>query len=57
MKIRQLALHPRPPGVEKLKGEEYWRLRQGDYRIVYFIDDFSKTIVIEKIGHRKEVYR
>lgn len=57
MKIRQLALEPRPHGAEKLKGQEYWRMRQGDYRVVYAIDDQSKTILIEKIGHRKEIYR
>lgn len=56
-KIRQLSLTPRPHGAEKLKGEEYWRVRQGDYRIIYAINDANQTILIEKIGHRKEIYR
>ncbi len=57
MKIRQLTLDPRPPGAEKLKGDAYWRVRQGDYRVVYLIDDASQTVTIEKVGHRKEIYR
>lgn len=57
MKIRQLSVEPRPVGAEKLKGQEYWRIRQGDYRIVYAIDDTSRTVVIERVGHRKEIYR
>lgn len=57
MKIRQLSVEPRLVGAEKLKGQEYWRIRQGDYRIVYAIDDTSKTVVVERVGHRKEIYR
>lgn len=56
-KIQQLSIHPRPPGIQMLKGENrYFRLRQGDYRIVYDLDDSSKAITIIKIGHRREVY-
>jgi len=51
------ANDPRPPGSEKLSGEEKYRLRQGDYRILYSIEDASTTLTIVKIGHRREVYR
>jgi mRNA interferase RelE/StbE len=56
-RIRGLAATPRPPGSEKLSGEEKYRIRQGDYRILYLIDDASSTVTIVKIGHRREVYR
>lgn len=57
MKIRQLGLSPRPKGSEKLSGKTIYRIRQGDYRVIYSIDDASKAITVEKVGHRKEVYR
>jgi mRNA interferase RelE/StbE len=56
-RIRGLATAPRPPGSEKLSGEEKYRIRQGDYRILYLIEDASSTVTIVKIGHRREVYR
>ena len=56
-KIAALAEHPRPPGSEKLSGEEKYRLRQGDYRVLYSIQDASGTVTVVKIGHRREVYR
>ena len=52
-----LADNPRPRGSEKLSGEEWYRIRQGDYRIVYAIDDEARIVEIVKIGHRREVYR
>ena len=52
-----LAHSPRPPGNEKLSGRERYRIRQGDYRIVYAIDDEARIVEIVKIGHRREVYR
>lgn len=55
--IKNLALDPRPAGCQKLSHQERYRLRQGDYRIVYSIDDGTRTIHIVKIGHRREVYR
>lgn len=55
-KIRRLAVHPRPPGSEKLSGDEKYRLRQGDYRVLYSIDDKAMTVTIVKIGHRREIY-
>jgi len=56
-RIRGLAPNPRPPGNEKLSGQERYRIRQGDYRIVYAVDDEGRTVEIVKIGHRREVYR
>ncbi len=56
---RLLALeeNPRPTGVKKLQGQESYRLRAGDYRILYTIDDKSKKVFIVAVGHRREVYR
>jgi mRNA interferase RelE/StbE len=56
-RIRLLADDPRPPGSEKLSGQERYRLRQGAYRIVYEIDDNVLIVLVVKIGHRKGVYR
>ncbi|MBI3307669.1 MAG: type II toxin-antitoxin system RelE/ParE family toxin [Candidatus Omnitrophica bacterium] len=56
-KIQNLSYQPRPPGIQMLRGDDrYYRLRQGDYRIIYKIDDAGKNITIIKIGHRREVY-
>jgi mRNA interferase RelE/StbE len=56
-RIRGLADDPRPPGSETLSGEDRYRLRQGDYRVIYAIDDDRRIVEIVKIGHRREVYR
>jgi len=57
-RINALAMDPRPSGSEKLAGEENkYRVRQGNYRIVYSIDDRNRVVVITKIGDRKQVYR
>lgn len=56
-RIGSLAENPRPVGCEKLSGQEKYRVRQGDYRIVYSIQDTQLTVWIVKIGHRREVYR
>jgi mRNA interferase RelE/StbE len=56
-RIRGLGSEPRPDGCEKLSAQERYRLRQGDYRIVYSIDDAGRSVEIVKIGHRSEVYR
>lgn len=53
----ELAEKPRPRSCEKLSGRPLYRLRQGDYRIVYSIDDKKLIIDIVKIGHRREIYR
>ena len=53
-----LADDPRPPGVVKLTGEERtWRLRVGDYRVLYDIDDGAQAIEVVALGHRRYVYR
>jgi mRNA interferase RelE/StbE len=56
-KIQMLAREPRPHGCEKLSGAEKYRIRQGNYRILYEIDDSTKSVTIVKVGNRKEVYR
>ena len=56
-RIQALATEPRPPGIEKLSGAEKYRVRQGDYRILYTIDDATRTVMVVKIGHRRDVYR
>ncbi len=56
-RIQALATEPRPPGIEKLSGAEKYRVRQGDYRVLYTIDDSIRSVVIVKIGHRRDVYR
>jgi len=56
-RIEVLTENPRPPGCEKLTGQERYRVRQGRYRIVYSIQDDVLTVWIVKIGHRKDVYR
>jgi mRNA interferase RelE/StbE len=56
-RILALREEPRPPGVRKLKGNiEGWRVRVGDYRIVFQIDDTAQTVTIIRVRHRREVY-
>jgi len=55
--VKNLKLNPRPYGSKKLIGEVGWRVRIGDYRILYMIDDNQKVITIYRVKHRKEVYR
>ena len=55
--IRSLADNPRQPGAQKLSGEDRYRLRQGDYRILYEIHDREVVVVVVKIANRREVYR
>ncbi len=56
-RIQALADDPRPVGAEKLSGQERYRVRQGDYRILYEIEDQILRIIVVKIGHRRDVYR
>ena len=56
-RIRALADTPRPPGCEKLTGQDRYRVRQGAYRIVYWVEDDSLVVYVVKVGHRGEVYR
>ena len=56
-RIGSLAEIPRPIGCEKLSGQEKYRLRQGNYRIVYSIQDTQLTVWVVKVGHRREANR
>ena len=56
-RIKSLAQNPRPKGSQKLSGQDRLRIRQGDYRILYFVDDKNFIVDIVKIGHRREIYR
>lgn len=57
-RIHGLAEDPRPPGSEKLAGyDDRYRIRQGNYRVVYLIDDKQREVTVYRIGHRREVYR
>ncbi|MDP3042401.1 MAG: type II toxin-antitoxin system RelE/ParE family toxin [Candidatus Omnitrophota bacterium] len=55
--ISHLRPTPRPHGIKKLAGENGWRIRIRDYRILYTIDDAQKLITIYRVKHRREVYR
>jgi mRNA interferase RelE/StbE len=56
-RIAALADDPRPSGAQRLSGAEQYRLRQGDYRILYEIEDGVLLITVVRVGHRREVYR
>lgn len=57
-RIRSLASEPRPAGCEKLAGSTaLFRIRQGQYRVIYLVDDARHVIDVIKVGHRSEVYR
>ena len=56
-KIQNLAVDPRPLGCEKLTGQDRFRLRQGDFRILFEVDDSLRTVTVVKIGHRRDIYR
>jgi mRNA interferase RelE/StbE len=56
-KILSLADSPRPSGCKKLKGyKDQWRIRVGDWRVIYLIDDRAKLVTITRVAHRREVY-
>jgi mRNA interferase RelE/StbE len=56
-RIQNLAEEPRPRGCEKLSGRDRYRLRQGDFRILFEVEDGAQTVTVVKIGHRRDVYR
>jgi mRNA interferase RelE/StbE len=56
-RIEALADNPFPEGAIRLKGREEWRIRQGDYRILYVVESDIVTVFVIKIGHRREIYR
>lgn len=57
-RIVSLTENPRPPGCVKIAGQEnLWRVRVGDYRIVYAIDEKGRIVIVSMVGHRRDVYR
>ncbi len=56
-RIEQLRDDPRPVGCQKLSGQDRYRVRQGQYRIVYGVEDDQLVVYVVKIGHRKDLYR
>jgi mRNA interferase RelE/StbE len=56
-RIESLSSNPRPPGSQKLSGQERYRLRQGQYRIIFSIQDEELTVWVVKVGRRREIYR
>jgi len=55
--IDGFAINPRPPGAEKMTGVEAYKLRVGDYRIIYAVKDEVLVVLIVRLGNRREVYR
>ena len=55
--IAGLADNPRPYGYKKLKGEDAYRIRVGDYRVIYEIDDDKIIVTVVSVGHRKDIYK
>ncbi len=56
-RIKSLADNPYPEDATKLKGRAEWRIRQGDYRILYIVEEKVVTVFVIKVGHRKSVYK
>ncbi|RLB96866.1 MAG: type II toxin-antitoxin system mRNA interferase toxin, RelE/StbE family [Deltaproteobacteria bacterium] len=56
-RIKGLSTNPRPFGCEKLSDEERYRIRQGNYRIVYSIEDAALIVIVVKVSHRSNVYK
>jgi mRNA interferase RelE/StbE len=56
-KIDAVAARPRPPGAEKLAGIDAWRVRAGDYRIVYEVRDRALVVLVLAVGHRRDIYK
>ncbi len=56
-RIQALRTEPRPPGCEKLSGEEKYRLRQGNYRVLYEVVDRERRVTVVRIANRRDAYR
>ena len=56
-RIKRLARDPRPAGCTKLSGQDAYRVRQGEYRIIYTISDEVLVVEVVRVGHRRDVYR
>ena len=57
VRLTGLETNPRPADVKKLKGRDAWRIRVGDYRVIYEIHDRILQIIVITVGHRREIYR
>jgi len=57
IRLTGLETNPRPADVKKLKGRDAWRIRVGDYRVIYEIHDRILQVIVITVGHRREVYR
>ena len=55
--IRDLSKNPRPSNSKKLSGRQAWRIRIGNYRVLYEIDDDNYELLVVHVGHRREIYR
>ena len=55
--VENLSNEPRPQSCKKLTGREGWRIRVGDYRVIYEIDDTKQVLTVLHIGHRRDVYK
>ena len=56
-RLQTLSDDPRPPGCEKLSGHPLYRIRQGNYRVLYSVEDEALVVLVIKVGHRREVHR
>jgi mRNA interferase RelE/StbE len=56
-RLEQLKSNPRPADVKKLKGRDAWRIRAGDYRVIYTIHDNVLLVLVVRVAHRREAYR
>jgi len=56
-RLQRLSSDPRPPGSEKLSGHDLYRIRQGNYRVLYSVEDLALIVLVIKVGHRRDVYR
>ncbi len=54
--VAALSENPRPSGCKRLVGRDGWRIRQGDYRVIYEVDDLNQQVLILDVGHRRDVY-
>jgi mRNA interferase RelE/StbE len=54
--LDDLERNPRPPGAKKMTGSDGWRVRKGDYRVLYTVNDETRSVRVYRIGHRREVY-
>jgi mRNA interferase RelE/StbE len=56
-RLQRLSSDPRPSGSEKLSGHDLYRIRQGNYRVLYSVEDLALIVLVIKVGHRRDVYR